>query len=113
MPPADGTGSDARSGDGAPAVIASDRACVHCGYNLRGLTRESRCPECGCPVSDSFVANYFLQADPKWLRFLHAAVVLLVAASVLRFTGWLTSRRFQGLAALPAIHPSLTCLWQL
>src|SRR5688572_6478934 len=109
MPEADAMGSDDRPDRGA-AVIASDRACVQCGYNVRGLTRESRCPECGSPVADSF-ADYFLSADPKWRKVLLAAAVLLIAASVLRFGGWCLSRRFPGLVALPAIHPGLSCMW--
>jgi hypothetical protein len=28
-------------------------ACIGCGYNLRGLSHEGRCPECGRAVTDS------------------------------------------------------------
>jgi hypothetical protein len=27
--------------------------CTTCGYSLRGLTVESRCPECGAPIAES------------------------------------------------------------
>jgi hypothetical protein len=37
----------------AADAIAVDIACVGCGYSLRGLSAESRCPECGKPVLDS------------------------------------------------------------
>lgn len=32
-------------------LIAEDLACPRCGYNLRGLARESGCPECGTPIN--------------------------------------------------------------
>lgn len=35
------------------AIIESDITCVSCGYNLRSLTAEGRCPECGAPVEAS------------------------------------------------------------
>src|SRR3954452_20569191 len=32
--------------------ISNDRQC-QCGYNLRGLTFDHRCPECGRPAAES------------------------------------------------------------
>jgi uncharacterized repeat protein (TIGR04138 family) len=41
-----------------PVEINEDVPCLGCGYNLRGLTLEHRCPECGRPVAESaFVAE--------------------------------------------------------
>jgi len=37
----------------APADILVDLRCVGCGYNLRGLPVDGRCPECGTPVAAS------------------------------------------------------------
>ncbi|UCF34303.1 MAG: hypothetical protein JSV78_03165, partial [Phycisphaerales bacterium] len=34
-------------------VADSDRPCVNCGYNLRGLAKDGVCPECGTPISFS------------------------------------------------------------
>lgn len=34
----------------APGVINDDRACLACGYALRGLREGQRCPECGRPI---------------------------------------------------------------
>lgn len=31
-------------------TIDFDRACIGCGYNLKGLTTDGQCPECGLPV---------------------------------------------------------------
>lgn len=33
--------------------IVEDAACISCGYNLRGLTSEKSCPECGLAVATS------------------------------------------------------------
>jgi len=33
--------------------IVDDYGCTHCNYNLRGLTLDHNCPECGNPVLDS------------------------------------------------------------
>jgi uncharacterized repeat protein (TIGR04138 family) len=35
------------------ALIRHDLPCVCCGYNLRGLTTDLRCPECGALVRDT------------------------------------------------------------
>jgi hypothetical protein len=29
------------------AIVAEDRPCLRCGYNVRGLRVGGRCPECG------------------------------------------------------------------
>jgi uncharacterized repeat protein (TIGR04138 family) len=34
----------------AASIIPSDLPCIVCGYNLRTLTVEGQCPECGQPV---------------------------------------------------------------
>lgn len=44
-----------------------DTPCVICGYNLRGLTVDKVCPECGSPVGRSIHGNMLRYADPKWL----------------------------------------------
>src|SRR4030095_11986226 len=32
-----------------------DAACVHCGYNLRGVSIARNCPECGAPACESLL----------------------------------------------------------
>lgn len=39
-----------RSDQGRIGTVEVDRACLGCGYNLRGLSLGGRCPECGMPV---------------------------------------------------------------
>ena len=48
--------------------IACDVPCQRCGYNLRGLRREGRCPECGGPVKVSLLGERLRFADPIWLK---------------------------------------------
>lgn len=47
--------------------IALDVPCAGCGYNLRGLTGEGRCPECHYAVPRSLDPDRLLFADPRWL----------------------------------------------
>ena len=48
--------------------IDQDLECVQCGYNLRGLERTGRCPECGTKISLSARGNLLKFANPDWLR---------------------------------------------
>jgi hypothetical protein len=50
------------------AEISEDVPCVHCGYNLRGLTRDKFCPECGTPINRSIFGNQLRYAHPGWLE---------------------------------------------
>ncbi len=57
--------------DTASNEIAEDRPCIHCGYNLRGLTPHGQCPECGERISGSLRGNLLKHADADWLDTLH------------------------------------------
>ncbi len=62
--------------------LIEDAPCIRCEYNLRGLTVDMTCPECGLPVGRSGVGEYLRYRDPKWLNkitdgFLCLAVLLL------------------------------------
>ncbi len=48
--------------------IAEDMNCISCGYNLRGLKRSQRCPECGVRVLMSTAGEGLSHAAPDWLR---------------------------------------------
>lgn len=61
----------------AEGNIRFDLPCARCGYNLRGLTNEGNCPECGESKADSF-------KPPKHtLRWKLIPAVPLVGTSVL------------------------------
>ena len=38
--------------------------CIHCGYDLTGLTDGGRCPECGARFSHAQIEEY--RRDPHW-----------------------------------------------
>jgi hypothetical protein len=52
--------------DGA-GVVAVDVLCQSCRYNLRGLTRQSKCPECGTPAYASLSGWMLCFAPPGWV----------------------------------------------
>lgn len=52
----------------APETLATDVECIHCGYNLRGLASDGRCPECGTPVQFSSQGNLLCYSDPEWVQ---------------------------------------------
>ena len=45
-------------------VIAKDVRCLGCTYNLRGLSEEGTCPECGRSIRDSLNTAGWLQVRP-------------------------------------------------
>lgn len=49
-------------------VLTEDTPCRRCGYNLRGLSRDSRCPECHSPIALSIHRDLLRFADPQWLN---------------------------------------------
>jgi hypothetical protein len=48
-------------------VVTVDVSCHRCAYNLRGLSRAGRCPECGAPIEVSLAGDALRFADPEWL----------------------------------------------
>ena len=51
-----------------PADAELALKCAACGYDLRGLPDDGRCPECGAAVAESRQAVSLFRADPRWLR---------------------------------------------
>ena len=50
--------------------IDHDLPCRHCGYNLRGMTEDRACPECGTAVGRSLLGDMLRFSDPQWVRTL-------------------------------------------
>ena len=46
----------------------TDVGCAACGYNLRGLAPEWRCPECGTRVDRSVASPLLERVDGAWVR---------------------------------------------
>ncbi|MCZ6655482.1 MAG: hypothetical protein O7D91_20940 [Planctomycetota bacterium] len=63
--------------DGAGRV-AGDVPCRRCGYNLRGLSPDGRCPECGTAVGRSIHGDLLRYSDPAWVGHLAAGALLMI-----------------------------------
>jgi hypothetical protein len=53
---------------GEDGTVAGDFPCHHCGYDLRTLGVNDKCPECGTVVRASVRGNLLKFSDPAWLR---------------------------------------------
>jgi hypothetical protein len=93
----------------ARQVIDHDQPCRKCGYNVRGLATDNRCPECGTPVGFSFHGDLLQFCDPGWVETLYRgarafiigiAVIILSAIAVV-VLGAATGS--QGVALLMAV----------
>lgn len=62
------------------AVIEHDLACRGCGYNLRGLSPRSRCPECDQPISHALQGDWLRYSDPRWVTTIANGYRLLAGA---------------------------------
>jgi hypothetical protein len=71
--------------DEATLTIRQDVACIGCGYNLRTLALEAKCPECARPVVDSLARNELHLADVKWLRRVRSGVVIVFIGLIGKF----------------------------
>jgi hypothetical protein len=67
----------------ASAVICDDVTCVACGYNLRGLADDGKCPECATPIARSIGGNSLRNADRDWLKSVHRGAGLVYWSCVL------------------------------
>ncbi len=52
--------------------------CLLCGYNLRTLSREGQCPECGAAVGRSLHGDLLRYCDPDWLARIAKGLSLIV-----------------------------------
>ena len=59
----------------APYEIQEDTPCLACGYNLRGLSSDWRCPECGTAIGRSLHGNLLRFAQPQYVRKLARGVI--------------------------------------
>jgi hypothetical protein len=88
----------------AAGTIVCDVACRRCAYNLRGLGREGRCPECGTPVGVSTHGDLLRYADPAWVQRLNRGGNLVVT--------WLIVLILSVIVALCAGIPLLSLIAQ-
>ncbi len=77
----------------ADETIVADVPCINCGYNLRGLNAEGRCPECGRSIPEmaklarkELAIDRFKSGIP-FLIWALAGLVPFVLAVVAAFSG--------------------------
>lgn len=101
MPVARGLGAPSIALDAA-GLIDEDIPCRRCGYNLKTLSPESKCPECGTSVSRSIHGDLLRFADPDWVRKLATGTLTTMIGACLAIMGWLvfTAMVFVGLSVL-------------
>jgi hypothetical protein len=63
--------------------LDEDVPCRKCGYNLRGLSPDGRCPECGVAIGRSLQGDYLRFADPQWVQTLASGMNWILAAIVM------------------------------
>lgn len=63
--------------------IEQDIACIHCGYNLRALYPDGRCPECGAVIGESLRGDLLKFTDADWLERLAFGIRLKLLNIVL------------------------------
>lgn len=74
------------SDEGGPvdaSSVETDVYCIRCGYNLRGLQRNSCCPECALPVADSLRGDLLADAAPDWLARVSRGASLISYGAIL------------------------------
>ncbi|MGB0716415.1 MAG: hypothetical protein ACPGXK_11080 [Phycisphaerae bacterium] len=68
----------------SPAVVVfEDVLCRYCGYNLRGLPIDGRCPECNADVNQSFHTDLLRYANVDWLRRIKFGIDLMIVGFLL------------------------------
>lgn len=66
-------------------TIITDVACRRCGYNLRGLRQDGRCPECGTPIGLSVQGDLLRFADPDWVEKMARGIRLMLWGILIAF----------------------------
>jgi hypothetical protein len=68
-------------------VVLVDTPCRKCRYNLRGLSIDGRCPECGTPVGYSTKGDLIRYSDPLWVDMLRRGISCIVWSVVVVIVG--------------------------
>lgn len=83
---------------GPQPVLTDDRACMQCGYNLKGLPLSGNCPECARAVEDSLRGVFLQYASDRYLKTTLSGLSLvlngILVMIVVNVAGAVTSSAF-------------------
>lgn len=68
-----------------PQPTDAETLCIDCGYSLRGLPVDGKCPECGKPVADSIRGELLINRSPEYVRKLTRGISLVLNGILLWF----------------------------
>lgn len=88
--------------------VEIDKACIRCSYNLRGLTADGNCPECGTPIEESLRGFILLYAAPEYVQQLRKglslilnSVLISIALGILGMGGIVVGAMLMGPKSVP------------
>jgi hypothetical protein len=84
-----------------PIQVVTDHPCANCGYNLRTMPLDARCPECGTPVGLSLELVGLSALPRKVVRPLYEGLRAYLACNVVLVVLLLCAG--SGLAAMPIL----------
>lgn len=66
-------------------TVSRSAPCRHCSFDLCGLPRSGRCPECGAPIAASLCGGYLRSADPHWLNTVASGITMVLWGMLIAF----------------------------
>jgi hypothetical protein len=83
-----------------PPRVLDELACEGCGYTLRGLARDARCPECNAPVAESLHDDRLADIPVARLARLRRSMRVAELGSLALLAGLATQMTISPLVAL-------------
>ncbi len=91
--------------------VAADVRCQSCGYNLRGISPDGRCPECRTEVGRSIHGGLLRYCDSQWVRQLAGGVSWIIVSILLGIPIWFSWRIDAcGLTITPRLFATINLL---
>lgn len=65
-----------------PDLQRTDVPCRNCGFNLRGLSPDGNCPECGSPIWRSICEDRLMYCGESYLQMLYRGLICILIAAL-------------------------------